>query len=224
MNRVNWDGMPLTSAPESVPDNLRETIFEYLPRQVPITPAVDELAEKYLKGKFTALDYGAMQAAAFVRPRSAENHRKRREVFSQRVAEAKAAGFTLPQIFHELVETDSYVDRLHHNTIWLSMPEELWRLPSNPSQLVFLAFTEGQGCCNWHLLLSPDGSHSMVCCDYPFGLRSIWPGSVPDYSQWVVSQCADSLEEWLYHYFHESAEHDRRYMETLRPYLSTEGS
>jgi hypothetical protein len=218
MNRVNWNGLPLENVPQSLPANLREMIFDYLPPPVPMTPVIEEMAHKYVNGQITGKDYGAMQVAAFIRPRSLDSHRKRRNTFSLRAAEAEADGFVVPDIFRELVETDAYVDRLHHNTIWLEMPEELWRLPRDPSLLVFLAFTEGQGCCNWHLLLARDGSHAMVSCEHPFGLPSNWPGSVPDYSQWTVERCADSIEEWLYHYFRESAEHDRRYIERLRPY------
>ncbi len=218
MNRVDWNGLPLENVPQSLPANLRETIFDYLPPPVPMTPVIEELAHKYLNGQITGQDYGAMQAAAFIRPRSQDSHRKRRNTFNLRAAEAEAGGFAVPGIFRELVETDAYVDRLHHNTIWLKMPEELWRLPSDRSLLVFLAFTEGQGCCNWHLLLARDGSHSMVSCEHPFSLRSNWPGSLPDYSKWTVDRCADSIEEWLYHYFLDSAEDDRRYIERLRPY------
>ncbi len=107
MNRVDWNGLPLEHAPHSRPVNLRETIFDYLPPPVPITPVIEDLAQKYLNGQITGPDYG---------------------------------------------------------------------------------------------------------------LRSIWPGSLPDYSKWTVDRCAGSIEEWLYHYFLESAEHDRRYIERLRPY------
>ncbi|MDB5338797.1 MAG: hypothetical protein JWN70_4416, partial [Planctomycetaceae bacterium] len=58
----------------------------------------------------------------------------------------------------------------------------------------------------------------MVFCEHPFGLVSNWPRAVPDYSKWEVEQCADSIEEWLYYYFLESAEHDRLHIERLRPY------
>lgn len=139
-------------------------------------------------------------------------------MFRPRAAEAEAAGYVVPEIFRELVETDAYVDRLHHSYIWLEMPEELWRLPSDPSRVVFLAFIEGHAGAGWHLLLAPDGSHTMVSCDYPFGVPSNWPRAVPDYSKWEVEQCADSIEEWLYYYFLASAEHDRLHIERLRPY------
>jgi hypothetical protein len=218
MNRVSWDGLPFETAPESLPPNLRETIFDYLPPPLSTTTVIEELAHKYLNGQLTGRDYVAMQAAAFIRPKSQDYHQKRRHTFRRRVAEAEADSFRIPDVFRELVETDAYVDRLHHNCIWLQMPEELWRLPSDPSHLVFLAFIEGQGCCNWHLLLAPDGSHCMVSSEHPFGVPSWWPRSVPDYSKWKVEQCADSIEEWLYHYFRESAEHDRQYIERLQPY------
>ena len=218
MIRVRWDGLPLDDTSTELPPNLTETIFEYLPMPVSITPAIENLARRYREGQIVPQDYAAMQSAAFILPNSLEEHEERRRSFRARTAEAEAQGFTIPSVFRQLVETDAWVDRLHHNCIWMEMPEELWRLPSDPDCLVFLAFTEGQGCCNWHLLLAPDGTHSMVSCEHPFGMPSNWPGHVPDYSQWTVERCADSIEEWLYHYFQESAEHDVGYVKHLRPY------
>ena len=221
MNRVNWNGTPLETMPQRLPANLRQTIFDYLPPPLAMTPTMEEMAQKYQSGEWikTPEHYAPMQAAYFLRPRSQDDHRRRRDTFRSRVAEAEADGFLVPDIFREFVETDAYVDRVHHNTIWLQLPEELWRLPSDPSRVVFLAFTEGQGCCNWHLLLASDGSHSMISCEHPFGLPSNWPRrAVPDYNQWKVELCADSVEEWLYYYFLDSAEHDRHYIERLRPY------
>ncbi|PQO44429.1 hypothetical protein [Blastopirellula marina] len=187
-----------------------------------MTSILEEMARKYESGEWiqTPQHYAAMQAAYFIRPKSPDQHRTRREVFSQRIVEAETQGFVIPDVFREFVETDAYVDRVNHNTIWLEMPSELWRLPSAPTCLVFLAFTEGQGCCNWHLLLAPDGSHSMVSCEHPFGQPSIWPSRVPDVSQWKVNRCANSIEQWLYCYFLDSAEHDRQYIDRLRPYHS----
>ncbi len=218
MNRVRWDGLPLEENTVELPPKLEECIFDHLPKPISITPVIEDLAERYLGGQLVPQDYIAMQAAAFIRPSAPEVHQKRRDTFHARAAEAEAQGFVIPNVFRQLVETDAWVDRLHHNCIWMEMPEELWRLPSDPDSLVFLAFTEGQGCCNWHLLLAPDGTHSMVSCEHPFGMPSAWPGHVPDYSQWTVEQCADSIEEWLYHYFQESAEHDAGYVKRLRPY------
>lgn len=220
MQRVNWDGRPLEVGRTEVPDNLQNTIFSYLPPVVPVTPVIRELAHRYLNEPINPQDYAAMQAAAFLCPETAESHENRRQTFRTRMQEAEAEGFAVPKTFQTLVESDEYVDRLHHNCIWLQMPEELWRLPGDPTKLVFLAFTEGQGCCHWHLLLDPDGTHCMMCCEHPFGLRSAWLGEVPDYSQWTARLCADSIEEWLFHFFRESAEGDQRYLNTLLPYQS----
>lgn len=219
MKRVDWDSTPLKGEPPSVPANLRATIFDYLPPPVPMTPVIEEMAQQYKSGEWTKTPqhYGPMQAAYFLRPRPEEEHRRRRDTFRRLAAEAEADGFVVPDVFRTFVETDAYVDRVHHNTIWLEMPEELRRLPSDPSRVVFLAFVEGHAGCGWHLLLAPGGSHCMVDCEYTFGQPSAWP-RLPDYSNWKVNRCADSIEEWLYHYFLDSTEDDRRYIERLRPY------
>lgn len=219
MNRVRWDGLPLDDASIELPPNLAETIFDYLPKPLSITPVIEDLARRYRAGQIVPQDYAAMQSAAFILPKSREHHEERRSAFRARAAEAEAQGFAIPSAFRRLVETDAWVDLLHHNCIWLRMPEEVWRLPADPSLLVFLAFSEGQGCGNWHLLLAPDGTHSVVWCEHPFGMRSCWPGEEPlECSEWTVTRCADSVEEWLYYYFLDSANHDRNYVERLRPY------
>ncbi len=224
MNRVNWDSTPLVeNTTLSLPANLQQTIFDYLPPPVPMTPVLEEMARCYRSGEWTKTPqhYAPLQAACFLQPKSPAHHNKRRDTFRARADEAEADGFVVPENFRVLMETDAYVDRLHHNTIWIEMPEQLWRLPSDPSRVVFLAFVEGHAGCGWHLLLAPDGSHVMVFCNNPFGLPSNWPGrKVPDYSQWQVEQCADSIEEWLYHYFVDSAEHDRKYLKHLRPFIA----
>ena len=51
MNRVNWNGLPLENVPQSLPANLRETIFDYLPSPVPMTPVMEEMAQKYHSGE-----------------------------------------------------------------------------------------------------------------------------------------------------------------------------
>lgn len=125
MNRVNWNGLPLEKDPEPLPPNLRARVFDYLPPSVAMTPVIEEMAVKYLNGQISWPDYAPMQAAAFIRPKSQDQHRKRRDTFRLRAAEAEVDGFRIPDVFRELVETDAYVDRLHHNCIWLQMPEEL---------------------------------------------------------------------------------------------------
>ena len=67
MDRVNWNGLPIDNLAKDLPDNLSETIFDYLPPLVSMTPVIEELAHKYLNRQITAQDYGAMQAAAFLR-------------------------------------------------------------------------------------------------------------------------------------------------------------
>ncbi len=218
MDLVNWKGTALEGSRPTVPMNLRETVFDQLPPPIQVTPEIKELGQRYMRGEIDGRHYAAMQAAAFILPKPTNAHRSRRSEFRKLASEAEAAGFVIPDVFRHLVETDEYVDRLHHNSIWLQMPEELWRLPADSSKLMFLAFVEGQGCCNWHLLLSSDGSHCMVTCEHPFGLPSVWHGGVPDYSQWDVQQCADTVEEWLYHYFRESCGHNAGYIRLLETY------
>lgn len=221
MDRVHWDGSPRKVDSPQLPVNLSETIFDYLPAPVPMTPMLAEMARKYQSGEWTQTPqhYAAMQAAYFVQPKSPEFHQRRRDTFHARTAEAAAIGLVVPENFRKLVETDASIDRLHHNTIWLEMPQQLWRLPNDPSRLVFLAFIEGHAGCGWHLLLGEDGSHGVGFCEHPFGLPSSWPNrQVPDYSQWKMMRCADTIEEWLYYYFLDCAEHDRQYIDRLRPF------
>jgi hypothetical protein len=44
MDRVNWKGLPLERVPQRVPTNMRETVFDYLPPPVPMTPVIEEMA------------------------------------------------------------------------------------------------------------------------------------------------------------------------------------
>jgi hypothetical protein len=224
MERVHWDGSTdVTKQVRSLPDDLTESLFQYLPVEIPFTAEMERLADRYVNNDIDWRHYPAFQAAAFLRPKADSEHKRRRTEFGQLRRSAEAEGFALPDVFCELVETDNYINRLHHNGIWLRLPEELWRLPAAPSRLMFLMFTEGQGCCHWHLLLSPDGTHSVVCSDNAFGLPSAWmSGKVPDHSKWEVQLCADSVEEWLFHFFTEAAEYDRQYLESLNGYFESE--
>ncbi|MEZ6143995.1 MAG: hypothetical protein R3B91_00900 [Planctomycetaceae bacterium] len=121
--------------------------------------------------------------------------------------------------------TDAYIDRLHHNCVWPSLPEEIVRLPANPEFAVFLFLIEGQACGIWHLLLAPDGSNTVITADAPFGcIKGYPPGRVPDPAQFQVFQCMDSLNRLLYHYFMSSALHDKHYLDTLRGYFSETGT
>lgn len=224
MERVHWDGSTeVAKHVSSLPDNLTETLFQYLPAEIPFTAEMERLADRYVNNDIDWRHYPAFQAAAFLRPKTDSEHERRRAEFSELRRSVEAEGFSLPDVFCRFVESDNYIDRLHHNTIWLQLPEELWRLPADPSRLMFLMFSEGQGCCHWHLLLSPDGTHSVVCSDHAFGCPSVWmSGQVPDYSEWKVQLCADSVEEWLFHFFTEAAEGDRQYLEQLNSYFKSE--
>ena len=224
MERVHWDGSSdATRELSSLPAGLRETLFQHLPTEIPFTDDMERLADRYVNSAIDWRHYPAFQAAAFLRPKTEKEHERRRTVFRQLRRDAETEGFSLPDVFCDLVETDSYIDRLHHNTIWLQLPEELWPLPADPSQLMFLMFSEGQGCLHWHLLLSPDGTHCVACSSYPFGRPSAWAsGEVPDYSQWEVQLCADSVEEWLFRFFNEASDQDRQYLEHLNEYFQSE--
>lgn len=124
MNRVNWNGKPVQGSRAIVPNNLRETSFEFLPPSFSITSEIEELGHRYRDGQINWKHCGAMQAAAFVLPQSPDEHRKRREAFLSRVSEAEANEFEIPDLFRQLVETDACVDRLHHNSIWLQLARD----------------------------------------------------------------------------------------------------
>jgi hypothetical protein len=181
-----------------------------------------ELADRYVSNVPHCIDYrfySAFQAAAFLRPQSPAQHEKRRTDFALLRQQVEAMGFRLPESLIRLVETDSYVDRLHHNSIWLDLSEELWHLPADPEKLMFLVFSEGQGCGYWHVLLAPDHTHCVVWCESPFGKPSAW-AVVPEYSRFEVRLCADSFDEWLYYFFRDSEKGDRHYFESLYDYFS----
>ena len=94
MQRVKWNGLPLDDQPDAVPARLRDTIFEYLPQPVTFTPIMDELANKYIGGQITGRDYAAMQSAAFLKPKSKEAHRERRDRFHQLAKQLASDGLS----------------------------------------------------------------------------------------------------------------------------------
>jgi hypothetical protein len=226
MKRCNWDGTETDEAEprDQLPPGGVGDPFQYLPPEVPFTSQMADMADRYVSNVPHAIDYRfypAFQAAAFLRPQTPAQHEKRRTHFASLRQQAEAMGFQLPESLIRLVTTDAYVDRLHNNTIWLDLPEELWPLPADPEKLVFLVFSEGQGCCNWHLLLAPDHSHCVVGCEAPFGVRSVWgSGIVPDYSKFEVKLCADSFDDWLYFFFRDCEKDDRHYLESLNDYFA----
>lgn len=223
MNRVNWNGEPLSDSVAVLPNDLKSSIFNFLPEPVEFTPYMESLADDYLNCRFTGHDYVAKQSAAFLKPASETSHLERLSRFGDLEVRVIEMGFKVPTAFKTLITDKDVADRIHHNTIWPTVPEELCLMPSDRSKLLFLAFEEGQGCCNWHLLLSKNGQHNVVCCDHPFGMPSNWPNGAPDSSSWIVDLCADSIEEWLFHYFAECKLHNDSYVANLKAYRLANG-
>jgi hypothetical protein len=174
-----------------------------------------DLARRYEKGDFSG-GYGTWQIAHFRRGPSAEQHEARRVQFRRLQAEVHRQGLVLPEPFIELVESDDYVTRLRHNTIWLTVADDVVPLPSHPEYKLFVIFYEGQGCGYWHLLLGSDGSHAVAFSEHGFGLRDTYPGGAgPDVSSIPIYQCATSFAEWIVLYFAECVEGDRHYEKLL---------
>lgn len=221
MKRCNWDGTELNDEARRIESFSSKVVdpFEYLPQSVAFTPEMEEMADRYIAGDIQWESYAAQQAAQFLRPRSKEQHETRRNQFAELHQQVETMGYSLPKSLCTLVNNDSYMDRLHHNTIWLSFPQELWQLPSQSDKLMFLVFSECQGCGHWHLLLAPDHSHCVVVCEEAFGCPSDWPGEIPDFGKFEIKLCADSFDEWLTHYFLDSARDDAFYLRELEEWL-----
>lgn len=201
-----------------LPGDYAANPFKYLPPRIQLSAEELDLAYRYENCDFSG-GYVTSQIAFFRRPKTKQRHHERRERFERLEQTAAAEGLSLPETFVTLVETDEYIDRLRHNTIWLRLPDELVPLPADPARKMFLIFGEGQGCGYWHLLLSPDGTHVVVYSDEPFGLNNIYPsGFTPDLSSFTVYQCADSFDSWIVNYFFECIEDDRGYEEMLLKY------
>lgn len=195
--------------------------FLYLPPPVEFTPPMRVVAEKYFAHQTDWRYYPAFQAAAFLMPKTPEQHTQRREQFSLLKQSAEAQGFSIPEAITKLFMTDELIDRLHHNCVWPSLPEELMRLPADPRFGVLLFLIEGQGCGIWHLLLAPDGTHRVVSASGRFGcIKGFPPGHMPDFATFEVNDCMDSVNRLLYHYFVESARHDKTYVERLEQYFA----
>jgi hypothetical protein len=194
--------------------------LKYLPPKIVLSDSDLDLAARYERGDFSG-GYLKSQIARFRRGPSTEQHQKRREKLRRLKTEVDRRGLVLPQAFVELVESDEYVSRLRHNSIWIHLPDELVPLPSDPRLTLFLIFGEGQGCGFWHLLLAPDGGHAVTYSEHPFGLRDLYPsGYQPDLGAFKVYRCADTFAQWIVNFFAESIDGDRQYEEILRKYSS----
>lgn len=199
--------------------------FLYLPPSVEFTPAMHTIAERYLAHDIDWKYYPAFQAAAFLKPKTAEQHEERRRQFAALKVSAETQGFAVPESLTRLLTTDEYIDRLHHNCVWPSLPEQITVFPADPRFAVFLFLIEGQGCGIWHLLLSPDGGHRVINATGRFGcVRGYPPGHFPNFASFEVYDCMDSINRLLYHYFTESARHDNQYVERLAQYFAEDDS
>jgi hypothetical protein len=198
------------SAPELPPDYDSEP-FKYLPPRIVLSEAELDLARRYEMGDFSG-GYGTSQIAHFRRGPSRAQHEARRDRFRRLLKEVHRQGLVLPAPYIELVESDDYVTRLRHNTIWLTVPDEVVPLPSNPDHKLLLIFYEGQGCGYWYLLLGTDGSHVIAFSAHGFGLRNLdHVGVETDISSIPVYQCARSFTEWIVLYFADCIEGDDNY-------------
>lgn len=195
--------------------------FAFIPSPVEFTDEMAVIANRYWAGDIDWRYYPAFQAAAFLQPKTAEKHVKRRSEFLALKETAESQGFVVPDALTRLFTTDDYIDRLHHNCVWPSLPQQIVRLPSHPDFAVLLFLVEGQGCGQWHLLLAPGGSHSIINADDGFG-RDI-SGFVRDPATIQIFQCMDHLNRLLYYYFIESGRHDRQYVKRLKQYFAENG-
>ena len=189
--------------------------FRYLPPRLTLSDAELDMASRYLTGDFSG-GYIPSQIAYFRRGPSADQHAARREKFAKLKAEVERLGLVLPNALVALVESDDYVARLRHNSIWLRLPDEIVSLPSSPDHKLFLIFADCQGCGYWHLLLAPDGGHIVTLSEHGFGLHNLYAGGYePDIASFAVYRCADSFSQWIVNFFEECTEQDRRYDEAL---------
>lgn len=215
---------PQQSLDPEAPIDALDNPFHYLPSPIPFTDDMAVIAQRYKSNDINWKYYPAFQAAAFLQPNNTQQHSQRKEQFLALKESAETQGFSLPDTLTRLMTTDEYIDRLHHNCIWPSLPEEIIRLPSHPQFAPFLFLIEGQGCGIWHLLLSPDGSHTVINADGRLGCSLGYPpGRVRDPATIQVFQCMDSVNRLLYHYFIASAHHDQHYLRVLDEYFAETG-
>jgi hypothetical protein len=215
---------PQVSGAEECPPDALTDPFRYLPPPVEFTPRMNALAEPYIANANEKIDfryYPAYQAAAFLKPRTFDQHRERQEQFAWLKSSAEAQGFAIPDSLTRLFMTDAFIDRLHHGNIWPTVPKQIVRLPADPRFAVLLFLYEGQGCGFWHVLLAPDGTHTIINASDAFGSILGYPTAhEPDCARFTVSQCMDCVNRLLYHYFSQSARDDKRCLERLEEYFA----
>lgn len=202
----------------SLPADYETQPLRHLPPIIALSEAELDLARRYEQGDFSG-GYIASQVAYFRRGPSAENHQHRRGRFRQLKTEVNRLGLVLPPFYIELVESDDFIARLRHNSIWPTLPDHLVALPSSPEYKLFLIFREGQGCGYWHLLLGSDGEHIVTFSAHPLGRRNAYPpGHEPDIASMEIYQCAENFSQWIVNFFVECVEADRDYEELLQKY------
>lgn len=204
-------------AGKDLPPDALANPLAYVPPAVQFTPAMSAMAARYWAHDIDWRYYPAFQAAAYLGPRTAERHAQRREQYQAIKRTAESEGFVIPDVLTELYMSDAYVDRLHHGCVMLQLSEQIVRLPADPQFALLLFLVEDQGKC-WHLLLSTDGTHTVVTADEAFGrFLGNPPGYVP---KWHITQCADSIEPLLLHFFMDSARSNSQHLERLTEYFA----
>jgi hypothetical protein len=212
---------PPQSDGSEVPLDFLKDPLSLLPAPVEFTAEMATLADRYWNRDVDWSAYPAYQAAAFLQPKSDKRHSDRRQHFQALRESAESQGFAIPSSLIELFTTDSFIDRLHHNMIWPMLPRQIVRLPADPAFAVLLFLVEGQGCDFWHVLLSPEGAHTVIYSNSAIGVpQNYSPGVSDDFTNCEAFQCMDSVNHLLYYYFKESARDDQQYIERLTQYFS----
>ena len=206
----------------NLPDDAATNPLRSLPPVYVPTDDERQLAANYRNGQFGggAKGYVLGQIAAFRVGKPIEQHQRRRAALATLQA-SLPDGYVLPPAYIELMQSDDAIDRLRHNTLWISTPHCYEPLPTAEHCLMVPLLSEGQGCINGQLLLTPDGDHVVTLSEYPFGLPPEYRGSqsaAETYSSglravWIA---ADEFGEWLVAYFQDCCEGDAHYEETCR--------
>jgi hypothetical protein len=202
----------------TLPSNAAGDPFAFLPPAVELSTEELDLAARYENNDISG-GYLRSQIAHFRKPKPKEQHEERRARLRNLQSLVDAEGLKLPDSFVKLVENDDYINRIRHNTIWLTLPEKLVPMPRTPQHQLANIFYEGQGCGFWHLLLAPDKSHVVVFSGDPLGLPGEYIGGFkPDLATYTFYQCAPTFDEWLVYYFLECIDHDKHYADMLEKY------
>ena len=124
----------------------------------------------------------------------------------------------LPDSFVRLMESDDLNTRLRHNTMGLTLPDDLVSVSSHPDhKLLMYASEVSYG--YWYLLLSPDGGHVVVFSEKTFGIAGAYPdGHQPVVTASLLYKCARHFSAWLVAFFEQCVKEDEKYEELLKTY------